>query len=242
MIKLSIEQKSLDELNKELNLKYAALNSIINQSNIEQISRAAYVILKNRFLPAVDTHSRLNPKKMHHIYEWGKTGHKESRLFVLEKVAFVNNSLVVSSRFLPSKTFVPIPRELQRSGKTGKVVRARHIFRNKADMMENGKPVRLESRKMMAFLGRNGIQFIQPNTTINILNPGGKQVTHSFEKFMFEWYSRNAQSIMDSSNLYPKIVDETIKVLDTKNSGITDVQLAIKRVVDSFVGGMEAIQ
>lgn len=238
MIKISIEQKGLDFLSKELELKQNGINSILNENNLEEISRAAFVILKKRFLPAVDVHAKLNPKSMHHVYEWNRTGYKDARLFILERISFINNKLIISSKFMPSKSFVPIPKELQRSGKTGKFVSTRHIFRNKADIMENGRPVKIESRKIMAFMGKNGINFVQPGKAINILNPGGKQVKNSFEKFMVEWYSRNAESIMDASGLYQKIVNETSIILNKNNTGSVNVQSAIQQVVESITNGM----
>lgn len=237
MIKLSVEQKGINTLNKELALKQKAINSMLSETNLEEISRAAFIILKNRFLPAADVHARLNPKKMHHVYEWNRVGDKSARLFVLERTSFINNKLVITSKFTPSRTFVPIPQQLQRSGKTGKFVKSRHIFRNKADIMENGKVISLESRRIMAFMGRNGIHFTHPGDTMKILNPGGRQVKNAFEKFMVEWYSRNAQSIMDSYGLYEKIVKETSIVLSKNNTGAVDVQSAIKEVVESITNG-----
>jgi hypothetical protein len=242
MIKLQISKKNIDQLNRELSLKVEAIGELTRGPILNDVAQAAFVILGKRFLMATDTHARLNPKKMHHVYEWGKAGDPSSRLFVLEKSAMVSQTLVISSKFIESKTFVPIPKELQVPGINNRSVTSRHIFRNKAEVMEKGLPVRIESRKMLAFMGRRGIRFIQPGQVNTILNPGGREVRHSFEKFMQEWYSSNAQSIIDSSGLYDAIVKETAIVLNKNGAGMTEVRKAVKQVVNSVTKGMEVVR
>ena len=242
MIKLQIDQKSIDNLNKQLILKVEAIGELTKGSMLNDVAKAAFVILGKRFLLATDTHASLNPKKMHHIYEWNRVGDRAARLFILERSAVLNGNLVVSTKFLPSKTPVPIPRELQIPGANNRSVTTRHIFRNKADVMENGKPVRIESRKMLAFMGRNGIHFVQPGTVINILNPGGVETKHSFEKFMLEWYSSHAQVIMDASGLYETIVKEAAIILNKNNTGMIEIRAMVKHVVNSVTKGMDMVR
>jgi hypothetical protein len=242
MIKLKIDEKSIDNLNKQLAMKIEAIGELTKGPILNDIAKAAFVILGKRFLSATDTHSTLNPKKMHHIYEWNKVGDRSARLFIIERSAILNGNLIVSAKFLPSKTPVPIPKELQIPGSNNRSVTTRHIFRNKADVMENGKPVRIESRKMLAFMGRNGIHFVQPGTVINILNPGGIQTKHSFEKFMLEWYSSHAQVIIDSSGLYETIVKEAAIILNKNNTGMPEIRTMVKQVVNSVTKGMDIIR
>jgi hypothetical protein len=242
MIKLQIDQKSINNLNKQLAMKVQAIGELTKGPILNDVARAAFVILGKRFLLATDIHSTINPKKMHHIYEWNRVGQRSARLFVLERSAILNGNFVVLTKFLPSNTPVPIPKELQTPGSNNRAVTSRHIFRNKADVMENGKPVRIESRKMLAFMGRNGIQFVQPGTVVNILNPGGTQVKHSFEKFMFEWYSSHAQTVIDSSGLYQTIVKEAAIILSKNNTGMTQIRAMVKQVVNSVTQGMDIVR
>jgi hypothetical protein len=242
MISLQISQKSLDNLNKQLVMKVEAIGDLTKGPILNDVAKAAFVILAKRFLSATDTYSALNPKKMHHVYEWGKIGNRSSRLFVLERSGILQGNLVISTKFLTSKTPVPIHPELQIPGSNNRRVNTRYIFRNKADVMENGKPVRIESRKMLAFMGRNGIHFVQPGTVVNILNPGGIGVKNSFEKFMHEWYSSNAQSVMDSSGLYETIVKEAAIVLSKNNTGMMDVRKAVNQIVNSVTKGMDIVR
>jgi hypothetical protein len=135
MIKLQIDQKSLNNLNKQLELKVEAIGELTKGPILNDIAKAAFVLISKRFLIATDTHSRLNPKKMHHIYEWNKVGDPLGRLFILERSGILNGKLMISTKFMPSRMPVPIPTELQTPGSTGRSVTTRHIFRNKAEVM-----------------------------------------------------------------------------------------------------------
>jgi len=241
MIKLQLSKKDIDNLTNELNLKIEGIGQVTKGPMLQEISRAAFVILSQRFLKSVDTHSRLNPKKMHHVYEWGKIGNPSARLFILERSNMMNGS-VITSRFLTSKSLVPIPLSLKSPGKSGKSVKSKHVFRNKADVMENGKPVTIHANKILAFMGDNGIQFVQPGTVMHILNPGGKQVKNAFSQYMYTWYQENSQVIMDSSGLYERIVNEASLVLSKNNTGPADVRAAVKRIVNSITHGVDLVR
>jgi len=243
MIKLSISKSSLEALNREIDLKIKAIGHMTQPDFLNEISKAAFVILGERFVLAVDRFSATNPKRMHHIYEWNKVGNPSARLFVLNRMILVNGNMTINANFKQSKTPVPIDPELLSAGPTGKVVTKRNIFKNKAEVMESGKPVRYQAKKMLAFMGSDlGIKFIQPGTTVNNNNPGGKYVKGSLATFMSAWYNKNAQTIMDSSGLYQRIVNETSMVLSKKNAGITDVQAITKQIVNSIVAGREIIK
>ena len=243
MIKLSISKKSLDALNREIDLKVKAIGHMTQPEFLNEVSRAVFVILGERFVLAVDRFSVTNPKRMHHIYEWGKVGSPSARLFVLNKAMLVSGSMTISTEFKTSKTPVPINPELLSAGPTGKSVTKRNIFRDKAQVMEEGRAVRYQAKKMLAFMGSDlGIKFIQPGTTVNINNPGGKFVKGSLATFMSAWYNKNAQTIIDSSGLYERIANETAIVLSKNNAGASDVKAVTRQVVNSIVAGREIIK
>ena len=119
--------------------------TIIKDSSIAQISAAIYYqanvlakLEKNKgfqklfrdtiynqisedFGKYIDAKARMNPKSLHHVYEWKKTGQKGSRLFKLNRISEDKLSFKIDYEFLPSKSFVP--------NSTG---RKRHVFINKA--------------------------------------------------------------------------------------------------------------
>ena len=67
MIKLSIDKASLDALNREINLKVEAIGYMTEPAFLEEVSRAAFVILGQRFMQAADRFSATNQKRMHLI-------------------------------------------------------------------------------------------------------------------------------------------------------------------------------
>ncbi len=241
MLTLSISQKSIDNLNKELLLKLAGVKQLTSQSTINEISNAAFTILGKRFMIATDTYSSMNPKKMHHIYEWRQIGSPRARLFILERGPMISGNIIFSTKFLPSRTPVPVPAELLMPGRNGKSVTTKTIFKEKASVMENGKPVTFEAKKTLAFLGKQGINFIQKGSVVNIPNPGGVGVKNSLQSFMSSWYTANAQSIMDSSGLYEKIVQEVAICLEANGAGPLDVKKTIEMVVRSITKNMGVI-
>ena len=230
MIKLTINPKQIDNLFNELNLKLAGVKSLTTPSIADEIAKAAFTLTGERFVRAVDVYSISNPKKMHHVYEWQRIGKPSARLFVLERRSTLGGILDINVKFLQSRTPVPVPQQLLETGKNGKRVTSRTIFKDKATVMENGKPVVVTAKKILTFLGNNGQTFVQPGTVINILNPGGVQVRNSFQSFMTTWYQANTESIMYSSGFYEKMVNEVSLALNGQKAGIEQVRSAVKEV------------
>jgi hypothetical protein len=229
MIQLQIDTK---QLMNELDIKVNALKKIASPEVLEEISKAVFAITGPKFVSAVDSYSRRNPKSMHHVYEWGRIGDKNARLFVIERVSVLGGSLVINSNFIPSRTPVPINPEMLRAGKTGKSVTSKNIFRDKASIMESGRMVSYRAKKVLAFMGTDGMVFIAPGTQVNIASPGGKGVKSSFGKFMLDWYTKNGNVVMNSSGFYERMVDDISKVLSVKGAGSGEVKQTIARLVD----------
>lgn len=221
------------QLVKELDLKVSALKKLTSPSALEEISRAIFAITGPKFVSAVDSYSRRNPKAMHHIYEWGQVGNKNARLFVIERASVINGNLIINSNFLPSRVPVPINPEMLRMGRTGKVVTAKNIFRDKASVMENGKMVSYRAKKVLAFMGNDGMAFIAPGTQVNIANPGGRGVKNSFGKFMLDWYTTKGAQIIDASGFYDRMINDVALALGVKGAGAPQIQLAMKKLADA---------
>jgi hypothetical protein len=95
---------------------------------------------------------------------------------------------------------------------------------------------------MLAFLGREGIVFVAPGTTINIEHPGGIATKNSFAEYFSKWYSENAETIMNSSGIYEKIVNSAANALNKNGAGITEVRRAVANTIASTVGDRSIIQ
>ena len=135
----------------------------------------------------IDIQARQDPKAMHHVYEWYKTGSPEARLYNLTYTVS-NLGLSFKSNFSQSQSLS--------SGST-------EPFYNKASIMENGKSVTIEPKNssILAF-EINGEQVFTPGP-ITVDNPGGDQVAGSYEKVFDEFFSRYfKQSFLRASGLY----------------------------------------
>jgi len=234
-LKLEIDTNNLKA---DLNEFVASLEEMTGPGVVGAISRATFSITGERFMIAADNYARANPKKMHHVYEWGKIGNKIGRLFVLERSLLVNGNLLITTNFLPSKMPVPINKELLIPGRTGKAVSRKSIFANKAKVMEAGTPVSFTAKRVLSIVGNNGIVFIAPGTQIKILHPGGLKTKNAFASYIVEWYTKNAGMIMDSSGLYEMISDEVSIVMSSNNYGVTQVRAAVESVAEKFDKGV----
>jgi hypothetical protein len=233
-IKLEVDTK---QLVKNLNGFLSNIKELTMPKTLDQISRAVFSITTKRFLIDIDNYSRRNPKKMHHIYEWGNIGNPNSRLFVLERSLVLNGSLVISSNFLPSKMPVPINPQLLIPGKTGKSVSKKSIFANKTNVMEAGTPVSFTAKRILAMMNGNDIAFISPGTKINILHPGGLLTKNAFATYMLDWYIKNGNAIMESSGLYERIDHDVSAILNLDNVRPYQIQQAVTMIADQIDTG-----
>jgi hypothetical protein len=242
MITLSINKKDIDNLNNQIVMKVESIKYLTTAEFSDAVCRAAFVLVTKKFMPAVDKFSGMNPKAMHHIYEWKKVGSPEARLFVMSRAKIANGLYLIQSTFTQSKVPSPVDPELLIPGKTGKYISSRNIFKNKAEVMEKGIAINYEAKKFQPFVGINGMQFIRPGQRVYIQNPGGKYTKGSFERFMTAWYSKNSQVIMDSSGLYEKIANEAAIVLSKNNAGIEELKKMVDEIVFNITDGAEVIK
>jgi hypothetical protein len=242
MIKLSIAKSSIDDLQSEIDLKVKAINKMTSPEFLEEISKAAFVIIGERFMLATDKFAATNPKAMHHVYEWNRIGRSNSRLFVLNRTSLTGGSFTTQVSFLQSKTKVPIKPELSAAGKNGRSVQRRNVFADKARIMEEGVQINYITKRVQVFSDGFEPKFIAAGTPIHIKNPGGRFVKNSLGIFMQAWYKKNSQPIMNSSGLYERIAEEAAKVLNKNNAGPNEVIKITKQVVNSIVSGRDVIK
>ena len=235
-IRLEVDTRDVVE---NLNGIISSLDELLKPNILNEISKAAFSITGKRFMIDIDNHARLNPKAMHHIYEWGGIGDPNSRLFVLERMLMLNGTLVINTEFLPSKKPVPINKKLLMRGSTGKIVSKKSIFSNKVKVMENGNPISFNTKRILTIVGNNGIAFISPGTQINILHPGGLKTKNSFANYLLEWYTKKAHIVLDSSGLYENLTNSVAGVLNQDRPNPAKIELAVTKVVNKI--GLEVI-
>jgi len=186
-------------------LMYGGKNKgIIKDSNVAQISAAIYyqasviskletsVAFKNKFKKVIftqinkdfgeyiDAQARIKPQSFHHVYEWKKVGQKDARLFKINMIDGSGISFKVNYEFKQSKTSVP-----------GKKGRRRHVFANKAAVMEAGMPVTIAPRvaERLVFETDTGTVFMPKGASVTVLRPGGAKVKNQFTLYYSRWFS-----------------------------------------------------
>lgn len=129
----------------------------------------------------MDSQARVKPKSLHHVYEWKQTGVASARLFKLNKVDTKDLSFQVSYTFLPSKTFA----------KSGS--KRRHVFANKASVMEAGMPLTIAPRfaERLVFDTNGYTVFMPKGASVTVRRPGGASVKNSFKMAHVRFFTSN---------------------------------------------------
>ena len=166
----------------------------------------------------IDALARSKPKSLHHVYEWKKTGNKSARLFKLNKTGQVGLSFGINYEFLPSKSMVP--------ASTGK---RRHMFINKASIMEKGEPlvIRPKNADRLVFEIDGETVFMPKGASVTVRRPGGSG-------------ARNQFTLAHSRFFSGRLVNDSIKksgfqrLFNSSMSKALGVPSDIKRVKYSF--------
>lgn len=142
--------------------------------------------LEKDFNEYVDAQARMNPKSLHHVYEWKKVGNKNARLFDLKIVGRSGLSFMVSSDFKQSKSMVPTS-----------YGNSRHVFKSKAYVIEKGLPVviRPKASKRLTF-EIDGLLIRMPvGKSVTVNKPGGGKATGRFKIAYARFFTGNLVSL-----------------------------------------------
>lgn len=138
----------------------------------------------------IDSHAKMNPEMLHHVYEWYQIGSPNARLYDLS-FTISNLGLSIKSQFKKSQS-------LARGSTTP--------FLNKAQIMELGKTVKVTPKNngVLAFEDDGESVFTKKEVTIK--NPGGDNVAGSYQKVFDEFFNIYfRQSLLRASGLYDYI-------------------------------------
>jgi hypothetical protein len=162
--------------------------------NVEVISKlTSNIAFKNKFKEVIfnqiekdlgefiDSQARVKPRSLHHVYEWDQTGNPGSRLFKFNKLNSEGLGFSISYEFLPSKTFA------KSEGNR------RHVFVNKAAVMEAGMPLKIAPRhsKRLVFETNGYKVFMPEGASVTVRRPGGTGVKNSFMMTYSRFFKSN---------------------------------------------------
>lgn len=155
--------RMLDQHNK-------AIQSAASKEAAQRFTRNVYAGLKAGFYARTDARARANPTRFHHLYEWGRTGEGDARLFKLISRNIGTEAFEISYDFVESK--VPVPN----SG---------HIFAQKAAIMESGTQVTISPTDSPVLSFEVDGERIYTANDVVVPRPGGEAVKNALrEEFM----------------------------------------------------------
>lgn len=134
----------------------------------------------------IDSNARVNPSMLHHIYEWGRTGSPDSRLYDIQ-YSTSNLGLSFKSTFKQSTSI-----------KNG----SRVPFYDKARIMEEGIPVTIIPKRAQALAFEVGGEEVFTRQPVEVINPGGDNVQGGFEKTFDSFFTKYfTQAFLRSSGI-----------------------------------------
>jgi len=149
----------------------------------------------------VDSQSRINPKSLHHVYEWNKVGNKGSRLFKLNVLSTDGLSFKIASSFLPSKSAVP-----------NEFGSRKHVFISKASVMEAGMPLVIRPRfaERLVFETSTGVVYMPKGASVTVTRPGGGKATGRFRIAYAQFFTGNLVSLSIKKSGFQQIFNSSL--------------------------------
>jgi hypothetical protein len=163
----------------------------------------------------IDALARSKPKSLHHVYEWKRAGNKTARLFKLNKISEDGLSFRVNYEFLPSRSMVP-----------GPTSKRRHMFANKASIMEAGKPlvIRPKNAERLVFEIDGETIFMPKGQSVTIRRPGGSAATNQFTLAHSRFFSGNLVNSSIKNSGFQRIFNSSMSKALRVPSNIKKVQ------------------
>ena len=149
----------------------------------------------------IDSQARVNPKSLHHMYEWNKTGNPESRLFKLNVINSSGLSFQIGSKFLLSKSSVP-----------SSAGRKRYVFANKASIMEAGMPlvIRPRAAERLVFETNTGVVYMPKGASVTVTRPGGGKATGRFQIAYARFFTSNLVNLSIKNSGFQRLFNSSL--------------------------------
>jgi len=151
-----------------------------NKSFQSRFTKTIFDQIQKDFGLYIDSQARVKPKSLHHVYEWKRIGQPNARLFKLRVLSQDGISFKLGYEFLDSKTLVPTEKGIHR-----------HVFKNKAFVMEKGIAVVVRPRfaERLVFDVPGGTIHMPKGRPVTVNRPGGKAATNQFSLAYARFFS-----------------------------------------------------
>ncbi len=204
---------------------------VLKQSIVAQISAYVYynaqvisklssnIAFKNKFREVIfnqidkdfgnyiDSKATISPKSLHHVYEWGRAGVQEARLFKLNRIADMGLGFTLNYELMDSKSFVP-----------AKGSKNRHVFVKKAEVMEQGKTVIITPRssERLVFELDGDTVFMPKGQSVTVTKPGGVATKNSFLFAYKHFFTGNLVNMSIKKSGFQRLFNSAMtRALDT---------------------------
>lgn len=173
----------------------------------------------------VDSQARVKPKSLHHVYEWEQTGDPSARLFKINKFNTEGLGFSMTYEFLPSKSFAKSDSN------------RRHVFVNKASVMEAGMPLKIAPRysKRLVFEANGYTVFMPEGASVTVKRPGGSSVKNSFMMTYSRFFKSNLVNLSIKKSGFQQLFNRSM-------SQALKLPAEIKRVKYSFSPNTISVQ
>lgn len=147
-----------------------------------QFRKTIFSQLEKDFGLYIDAKARTSPSSLHHVYEWNRAGDPAARLFKLTQKDITGLSFRVGTEFKNSRTAVP-----------SNIGRTRHVFINKAAVMEEGKPlvIKPKNAERLVFEIRGSVVYMPKGQSVTIRSAGGGKTTSRYSIAYAQFFRGN---------------------------------------------------
>lgn len=221
-----MEVGKFGEVANTINSVGATLQSSIH---VNDLIKSAHQLLTAEFTLHMSRASVADPSKFSHVYEWGKVGDANARLWRYNLVGFGANR-VSNFEFKASQTAVPVAPALAAIG-----VQKNHIFYWKAPVFEYGLPVRISPKlaKVLVFQDKNRSSSPKVHSSwvrdgivyslgpIVIPRQGNSNMWNAFTNEYAQWWRSAAPGIVLDTQLIPITQKNIFSQFVNKVTGIS---------------------
>lgn len=233
-----IKDSTVAQISAAIFFQSSVMAKLIESPSFKNLfNKTLFNQIEQDFGDYVDAKARLSPRSLHHVYEWNKTGNKESRLFTLNKISSSQVGFLLNYDLLDSKSFVKSSNS-----------KNRHVFIKKAEVMELGKTVVIRPRnsERLVFEIDGETIFMPKGASVTVTRPGGVATKNSFLAAYKHFFTSQLvsasikrsgfQNIFNSSLAKAIKLPGDIKTVKYKFSANTVSNQADAAVLSGFVG------
>lgn len=198
----AIKDSTVAQVSAALYYQTNVLSSLTTSPAFQnKFRQVIFAQIEKDFGEYLDSKARTNPSQYHHVYEWKGVGDPSARLFKLKSKNQDGLSFQIGYEFKLSKTAVPSNHS-----------QTRHVFRNKASVMEEGRPltIRPKNAERLVFEIRGSMVFMPKGKSVTISRAGGGKTTSRFKIAYSQFFKGNLVSSSIKKSGFQKIFNYKI--------------------------------